>query len=515
MTRILRPAILAVLILSVFSAVSTAEKTVSINPSPGVYDQPSTVAAGTTVHVAFIGKATVSDPFHVYYTAIDGASDFANLLLTKDTPGFQVTPAVEVLDSTGTPDNVYFDARHPKIALQAPGRIVIFFQAKQSAVSTGYSLYRAQIVLAGNAVSSIRVNLVGGGIPAGDVQDVTLATSAVDNTARLAFAVRPNSSFPFDIYYARVGLDNGSVVRAPIKLSAFPGTTGSRPIPSLQLDGSNRSHIAWTADDGTGTSLSSVYYAMIKEFNDPVLGIVDNAAIAATAVIGRNRRWVHPQVLVSRTIATGLVYLMATAESATDTHGTSGSLAHVRLNPDAALQDNNSVNLGANAAFLLEPPGMAILPTTFDLYRAEAQIDLGDRIHLTGYGDAFSAPVYYAMKPLAVFPFLEFLTPAKPVAVGTGVGSFELPDDYSKAAFAFIGGKGVVFWSGTDNTSPDNRSLKVTGLPTIAEFVVFNESGCSASPGRQGGSTGDPLLLAAPLLFLKIRSLLRRGRIAA
>jgi hypothetical protein len=513
MTRILRPAILAALLLSVFSGASFAEKAVSINPAPGIYDQPSTVAAGTVVHVAFIGKPTISDPFHVYYAAIEGASDFGNLLLTKETPGFLVTPATEVLDGSGTADNVYFDARHPKIAIQSPGRIVVFFQAKQSIVSSGYSLYRAQITLSGNAVSSIRVNLVGG-VPAGDVQDATLAVSPLDNTARVAFAVRANSSTPFDVYYARVGLDNGAVVRSPIKLSAFAGTTGSRPVPNLQLDGSNRSHVAWTADNGTPGSLSGVYYAMIKEFNDPFLGVVDNAAIAATAVIGRNRRWVHPQLLVSRTVATSLVYLLASDEPGAATPGTSGNLSCVHLNPDAALQDNNSVNLAANTAFLLEPPGMAILPSTFDLYRAEAQIDLGDRIHLTGYGSESSAPVYYAVKPIAANPFLEFLTPVKPVAVGAGVGSFELPDDYSKAAFAFIGGKGVVFWSGADNTSADNRSLMVAGLPTIAEYVLFNESGCSASPGRKGGSVAGLLLLALPLLYLKIRSRLGRDRVA-
>lgn len=514
MTRVLRPAVLAALILSVFCGVSAAEKIVSVNTAPGIYDQPATVAAGSVVHVAFIGKPTIGDPFHVYYAAIEGASDFSNLLLTRDTPGFLVTPPVEVLDRSGTADNVYYDARHPKIAIQAPGRIVLFFQAKPSIVSTGYSLYRAQIALSGNVVTSVRVNLVGG-MPAGDVQDVTLAVSTLDNSARVAFGVRADSLTPFDVYYARIGLDNATVVRAPIRLSAFAGTTGSRPIPSLQLDGSNRSHVAWTADNGTPGSLSGVYYAMIKEFNDPVLGIVDNAAIAATGVIGRNRRWVHPQVLVSRTVASSLVYLIATAESATDTPGTSGNLAYVHLNPDAALQDNNSVNLAANSAFLLEPPGMAILPSAFDLYRAEAQIDLGDRIHLTGYGSEASAPVYFAAKPITTNPFLEFLTMAKPVAIGTDVGSYELPDDYSKAAFAFIGGKGVVFWSGTDNTSPGNRSLRVTGLPTIAEFVVFDESGCSATPGRKDGSAAGLLLLALPLLFLKIRSRFGRGRVAA
>jgi hypothetical protein len=513
MTRTLRTTTLTLAFLLLLLGTSSAEKIVQINPGPGRYDQPSAIANGATVHVAFIGAPTEFDPYTVYYAAVNGGSDFTNMTLTKDSVGFMATPAVQVIDNAGITaspgDNVYYDARHPRIALQTAEKIVIFFQAKESIVSTGFSLYRAQITLTGNAPTGIRVNRISG-VTAGDLQDVSFGVVASDNTARLVYSVRPSSLSPFDVEYARIALDNGSVIRTPIRLSTVPGSRGSRPVPNLRLDGANRAHVAWSADNlstGTFADPAAIYYAMIKEFNPATVAFTDNAAIAATRVIHGYKRFSFPQVLVS---STSLIHVLASDEAGA---GRPGSLALTNLNPEAALQDNASVNIGSNNNFLLNPPGEAFLPGV-ELYRPEAWLDLGGRIHMTGYGNGSAGPLYFAATPLTASPYLNFLSGPSIVGNGSDAVCFELPSDYTKASFAFIGGKGVVFWSGADNTATQSGTLNVTALPTINEWVNFNEKGCSAARGnRPGGAEAivDLLMFALPLALLKFRSILKRG----
>ncbi len=502
----IRPIILAGLLSAILSTLCFAEYASPISPGGGIYDQPSTVADGSTVHVAFIGGPGLSGPFSVYYAAVNGSTDFT----LKALSGLLTTPAYPIADAGGDP---YYDARHPKIALQTANVVVVFFQAKPTSdPADHYVLYRAQLSLSNHAVIGCSVKTVSfnPGI-VGEFQDVSFGIVTKDNTARLAYAYRESADSPFDTYYARIGLDNAAVVRLPIKLSNAVGTTGSRPIPNLKLDGDSRSHIAWTTDNGTIGTYSGVYYAMVKEFSNTQRGISDNAAIAATGVILRIGRWGHPQVLVSPS-TNSLVYVLATDEPSP---GSAGNLAMVYLNPDKALQDNNSVDLGRNNDFLLHPPGVAILPSSFDLFRAEAHIDLGGRFHLTGYGNSRSTPIYYAGNPLSTYPYFNFQSWPTPVGFQNAATSYELPDDYTKAAFSFVSSKGVVFWSGTDNTNPSNRALMVTGLPTINEWIVNNEKGCSSNNGSRSGKSGtgmiDLLLLAVPLVLLKLRSILKRG----
>ncbi len=515
MTRMLRKTFLAAAVLLILCGNSSAENILQINPpGPGVYDQPSAVSNGATVHVAFIGAPTAAGPFTVYYAAINGSIDFTNMSINRNFPGFMVTPAIAVIDNAGITnvpgDNVYFNARHPKIALQTPDRIVIFFQATETVSSTGFSLFRAQINLSANSPVSVRVNRVSG-IQAGDVQDVSFGVVASDNTARLAYAIRPDSVTPFEVYFSRIGLDNGTVVRSPIRLSSVPNSNGSRPVPDLRLDTLNRAHVVWSADglaSGTFDNVSAIYYAMIKEFNSTNPALTDNAAIAATRMIQATKRWGHPQVLVASTV---LVHVLAGDQPGASR---SGGLAFVNLNPEAALQDNNSVYLGSNNLFLLNPPGEAFPASpTFDLYRPEAWLDLGGRIHMTGYGNSNASPVYFAATPLTISPYLNFLI--QPTLVGENLGSsFELPNDYTKASFAFIGGKGIVFWSGIDNTGSPGQTLNVTGLPTIAEWINFHEKGCSSTPGSPIGKSDalvDLLIFALPLAFLKYRSMRATG----
>lgn len=511
MFRTIRAFALAFAILALTTAACLAEFSVPVNSTGGVFDQPSSVANGTTVHVAFIGPSATPGAFSLYYASINGASDFTSSLLTRATTGFVVTPSFAILD------NGYTDVRHPKIALLSADRVVILFQAKSISSPGDFRLFIAQLTLSNNAIVSTTVREAQG-IPAGDVQDISFGIVAADNTARAAFSQRASGAAggPFDVWYARISLDNDAVVRPPLQLSTFTNSNGSQPIPNLKLDAQNRSHIVWAAGGPTLDNSSSIYYAMVKEFVDSSRGNPDNAAIGATGVIDRIGHWTHPQMLVSPNPATQVYYVVAVDESVA---GRAGNLAWVTLNPDAAPQDNNAVLLGTNNLFLLTPPGEAIPPSSFDLYRPEAHLDLGNRIHFTGYGDPHSAPLYMAVGTTTSYPYFSFLTPPTSIGHGSNAASYALDNDYSKAAFSFIGGKAVIFWSGTDNTNASNRNLMVTGLPTINEFVLFKEKGCSTAPGGQAtlpDALAGILMLGVPLAALKLRSILRkRGRVAA
>ena len=174
-------AILAMVLAAVMAATAAAEVTLPVNGVSGAFDQPSVAMNGADAHVAYIGAATTTGSFRVYYAAVNSGADFTNLLLARDS--ILVTPPTEVVDAGG---DVYADARHPRIALRSSTEVVIFFQAKPSGpADTAYLLYRALLTLDNNVVVSQSVLQVDGVSP-GNIEDVSFGLVAADNTARLA-----------------------------------------------------------------------------------------------------------------------------------------------------------------------------------------------------------------------------------------------------------------------------------------------------------------------------------------
>lgn len=478
-----------------------AEKTVSVNDPavPGVFDQPATAVNGSTVHAAFIGGNSTAGPFRVYYAAIGGGTNFANLSLTRDTDGFLITLPTAV-DNTAPGNDAYVDARHPRIAMRSSTEAVILFQAKPAAsADPTYVLYLARLTLESNAVVSQSVRMVTG--VSGFNEDVSFGLVTTDNTARVAYAGRSTTSGNFNVYYARIALDTAAVAGSPILLSSVAGSTGARPLPSLKLDSSKRAHIAWAANSSSSTP-NGIYYAMVKETDG-----VESVAIAATEVLGRSKKWGHPNLVYSTASS---IIILAADESLS---GLAGSIGMVNINPNADDQDGSPVQVSTNTKFLLNPPGEAILPDTFSLFRPEAFIDTLGSIHLTGYGSNGTRSTYYAFKRSNAFPFAQFVSNPVPVGLDSSEFPVSLPGgDYTRAAFAFISGKALVFWSG-ENTATGNRNLDVTGVPTV-RAVDSDESGCMTASGHGSGGwerTPKALLLYLPILFLGIRRALRRS----
>ena len=190
MKRILTSACLTLLAIMV-AATAGAEKTVAVNDPaiPGVFDQPSAVAAGDLVHVAYIGAANTAGPFLLFYAAIDGGSNFTDLSLSRTTAGFLITPPTAI-DNTAPGNDAYVDARHPRIAIRSSTEAVILFQAKTAASpDPAYALYMARLTLQGGAVVNQSVRIVTG--LGGFTEDVSFALSPSDGTARVAYAGRP------------------------------------------------------------------------------------------------------------------------------------------------------------------------------------------------------------------------------------------------------------------------------------------------------------------------------------
>jgi hypothetical protein len=107
-------AICTISLAASMAATAAAEKTVPVNDpaSPGVFDQPSAVARGNTVHVTYIGADNTAGPFRVFYAAVDGGVNFTDLSLSRTTPGFLVTQPTAI-DNTDAGNDAYADARHP------------------------------------------------------------------------------------------------------------------------------------------------------------------------------------------------------------------------------------------------------------------------------------------------------------------------------------------------------------------------------------------------------------------
>lgn len=496
--------ICAIVLVASMAAVAAAEKTVPVNDPaiPGVFDQPSVAVWGNTLHVAYIGASSSAGPFRLFYAAVGGGTRFDNLDLTRDTEGFLVTPPIPI-DNTAVGNDAYVDARHPRIAMLSATEAVILFQAKPVASSDpAYALYLTRITLDNNAVAQQSVRLVTG--VSGFNEDVSFGLVTDDDTARVAYAGRATVSGAFDVFYARISLDSAAVTGipgTPLLLSSVAGSTGTRPLPSLKLDSSNRAHIAWAANDNS-SSPNGIYYALVKETNG-----ADNVVIAATELIGRSRKWGHPNTVVA---STSSVIILAADESLP---GFAGNIGMVNINPNEDDQDGSPVEVATDTRFLLTPPGEAILPESFSLYRPEAFRDSLGQIHVTGYGNNGTRSTYYAFKLASSDPFAQFVINPRPVGLDSSEFPVSLAGDYTRAGFGFLtGGKVVVFWSGAV-AGTGNRNLDVTALPT-ASAIETDESGCRIVANSRAGDAGrnaDGLLLVLPVAFLWIRRGLRRA----
>lgn len=483
----------ALLVMIFGTSPASAEKTVTVNdPATGVFDQPSVAMNGSTAHVAYIGGTGTSGPFTLYYAAINGNSDFSNLSLTRDTPGFFVTPPAAI-DNVATGNDPYVDARHPQIAVRSATEMVILFQAKTAASpDPEYVLYLARLTLDNNALVRQSVKRITG--LSGFNEDPSFALVTGDNTARIAYGGRSSVTNRFDVHYARVALDNAQVTGTPgtsLLLNSAACGDGTRPLPSLNLDDQKRSHVAW-ASNSDDTNPSPVCYAMVKETSG-----ADNVVIAGTQILGRSRKWGTPILLVNSRSSISILAFDEALDS------TSGNLGMVTINPDKANQDGNPVQVPKINDFLLSP-GEVILPDSFDLYHPTAFRDVLGNYHMSGYGSGGSRSVYYAFRPDSIFPYGVIKSNPMPVGVDSIEYPVELPGDYTRATFGFLtDGKAITFWSGYH--SAGNRNLNVTGIPTL-KAVDVDESGCSASgSGRNGFAEGLLLLIPAALLGLRGR----------
>jgi len=509
-----------------FAAGARAERILEVNEpgvGPRVFDQPSVAVNGNTIHVAFVGSRTVAadntvdtDGTQLYYAAVNGAADFTSTATTRTQ--VIVTPAVAI-------DNgPYTRARHPQIALRSGTRVVVLFQA----IPTGGSeskLFRALLSLDNNVVTAQQVNEVSDSLGvrmAGTLIDPSFALVTSDNTARVAYV--ESAAGTFDVRYARVGLDNALIVGTPIPLTSIlnPEARGVRPLPRLRLDGLNRSHVAWAANNITGAA-SGIYYALVKQ---SATGL-DNLAIGATQVLPGGYRWGFPNLLV---VANSKILVLAADEPSGpfDDRGLAGSLGVSVLNPDGVVQNGLPVsflNVGSNASFFLSPPGQSVLGANFDAYRPEAAFDGSNRVYVAGYGslsgDSGTPGRFYSMTVSGVTTgagtvaqFAEMSS--VPLPVGTDVLAFggTIPGDYTRPAFARFSGKSVLFWSGPEILS-GGRNLYVTSVSSVADPVApTTQSGCSAVDDPRRGEAGripGIAVLFLPAALLALRKVTRKA----
>ena len=495
-----------VLVAAFFGVAALAEyrpdKTFPVNDNnTGLFDQPSVAMNGTVAHVAYIGDTTGTG-YKVYYAAINSAADFRTV--QRDNTLILQIPTT--IDNTDAGNDTYADARHPKIAVRSGTEVVILFQAKPaSTADTAYRLYIARLTLAGNAVVQKSVKQVQG-LPAGTIEDVSWALIASDSSARVVYSTRSAivAPEPFQLTFARIGLDNATAA-APIAVTAlYPASLGSRPIPNLKLDDLNREHIAWSSDDTPGSAAGPVYYAMIEETNG-----VDNMSLAPTEIMTRYQTgYTFPSVLVINRSSIAVI-------AADAAHG---DLSYVQLNPDAVQRNGRPAsdnNIPVNNQFWLVPPGEAILPPNFRLFRPDAFYETGSgRVYMTGYGAGGQrGATFLAFKLNTAASTADFVQTATQFALDEPPSG--LDNDYTQAAFGFPGGKVIVFWSGEVGA---NRNLDFTTMPTLAAWVNSNESGCAmvadparGAPGRIPGALA--LFLPAAVLAAR-RIVVRRQRLA-
>ena len=238
------------------AATAWAEGIFRVNdPGSGnwVFDQPSVAAYGTVLHVAFVGDNTggadsASLNTRLYYAAVNGGADFTYKLTTDNQVHITAPFAI---------DNALFNqARHPHIALRSATQLTVLFQAIPSDNATsGFKLFRALVTIDNNAVKTVDVKEIKdpfSGRMAGNLIDPSFALATTDdNFLRVAYT--DNSTGYGNVYYARVGEDNAFLVGSSILLSSQPGSRGVQPLPRLQLDSNNNSHIVWAANNTPDT----------------------------------------------------------------------------------------------------------------------------------------------------------------------------------------------------------------------------------------------------------------------
>jgi hypothetical protein len=501
-----------------FAAGARAEKILPVNnigTDNAVFDHPSVATNGNTIHVAFIGdntsRNTQAPDSLLYYAAVNGAADFTKIT-TPDNQVF-VTPAVAI-DNSPNPIP-YTQARHPQIAVRSSNQVVVLFQAKRAPLDAGYKLFRALISLDNNAVKTQVVEEVrdASGTPLpGSQTDPSFGLVTADNTLRVVYV--DNTAEPdgtVHVRYARVGMDNALLVGVPIPLTVLPASQGVLPLPRLRLDGLNRSHIAWAANNDTG-AVSGVYYALVK----PSATGLDNLAIGATQVLAGGYRWGFPNVLVA---ANSKILVLAAHEPSGpfDNTGFTGSLGVSLLNPDGVAQNGLPVdisNVGSYATFFLSPPGQSVLDPDFNAYRPEAALDASLRVYIAGYGSPGTPGKFYAMNVNGMTTSTGTGTETAqmalyPLPVGTGDRAFAgtIPGDYTRPAFARFSGKSVLFWSGPAISG--GRNLYVTSVSSVADPVApTTQSGCAMVDDPRRGEAGRIpgvaiLLLPAALLALR------------
>jgi hypothetical protein len=499
-----------------------------------VFDQPSVVANGTVLHVAFVGDNaagvfntdnTVNTSLNtrLYYAAINGGADFTNKLTTR--AQVLVTPALAI-------DNALFNqARHPQIALLSATELAILFQAIPSDnPAAGTKLFLARLTISNNAVTSRRVTEIrdaaGARIP-GNLTDPSFGFVVSDNTLRVAFSSSPSlaAGSPYsDVYYARVGWDNALVVNGTILLNTAI-SAGVSALPRLRLDGYNNSHIVWAAGNADPTSVATIYYAMVHAVAPSV---VDNLAIGNTQVLIGGNHWGFPNILITGPSA---VWILAADESPFGrSTGLAGPVGISEINPYAVTQDGNPVtvyNVGPDTSFFLNAPGQSVLSGDFDTYQPEVALDSQNRMNIAGYGFNSWPPNYNSSTPGKYYVmslgttasgvgttsvFASMVT--SPVSVGNGVAAFatQLPGDYTRPAFVHFSGKSVQFWSGQDNVVTGARNLYVTS--TFSPADPTKQSGCSmVDDPRRGEAERIPgaAVLLLPAAFLALRRAARKA----
>jgi hypothetical protein len=500
-----------------FAAVADAAAILPVNGAgSGVFtfDQPSVVANGTAVHVAFVGDAEGDNTFKLYYAAVNGSAEFQSAAATQ--ASVLLTPAVAIDNGSG-----YDNALHPQIAVLDANRLVVVFQGVPTGTGQGnYKLFRAIINIRNNVVTSHTVSEIvdsGSNRLSGVLVDPSFQPSTSDGTLRIAYA--DASTEYSNVYFARVSIDNAAVVGGPIMLSSG-SSQGVKPLPRLKLDSNGYSHVVWAANNNLSGTFTGIYYSLVRRNSS---GIADNLAIGATQVVYGSYRWGFPSVIAETPSS---VYVFAADQ-------TRGSLGFSRLNPSTVIHDGQPVNVGNLAVltnFFTYQPGGSVATGTFDTYQPDVFMDIEGYFHVAGYGyRSTEYPYqgtpgkYYAMSLDEVLDSYSKTTVPDivlyPVQVGTGDPSFgmQIPGDYTRAAFASFNLKCLHFWSGPDNVTAGATNLYVTST-TDADISSGDDSGCMMAKDPRRGETGripGALLLLLPavlLLFLKEarRALARR-----
>lgn len=506
------PFILSILLLA---SSAVAAVILPINPAgTGVFtfDQPSVAVYGSAVHVAFIGDAEGDGAFKLYYASVNGSANFQHSGTTLS--DILLTPAVAIDNGAA-----YDDVRHPQIAAWDANRLIVVFQGVPAGTGAGnYKLFLADIRIRNNAVTSHTVREIvdsSSARLAGVLVDPSFQPATSDGTLRIAYS--DASTEYSNVYFARVAVDNASVVGGPILLSSLASSRGVKPLPRLRLDRYDFSHVVWAANN-TDNTPTGIYYSLVRRNSS---GTLDNVGIGPTQVIYGGYRWGFPSVVVSDVNS---VYVLA-AHQPYGLPGNEGALGFTRIDPTAVTHDGQPVNSGNQATlgfFFLSRPGGLVASGTFDTYQPDVYFDWSEGyFHIAGYGYRSAAYPYHGTPGTFYAISLEevldqysvSVTPEAvlyPVSVGTGDLSFgmQMAGDYTRAAFASFHLKAIHFWSGPDNTTVGASNLYVTSTDD-ADISSGDSSGCSvAKPSRNGGAGRIPgaLILLSPaavLLFLK------------